>query len=404
MNGFKIMSEFKLNLLNNLFNYRAASAIQLTQLTYKKRITSLSNQKFTYSELAKLVREGLVRMYKPQPNVYKYSLYYLTPKGLEFVQSMLDIVEGEHGEGWLPSDFYSYGWFDYEVYSPPLEQINHHIMLIDFFINISINVPTTIEHRNNLYAKRVTYSNHTLRMDAEVRLEDKSIAIEIDRGTESHSQLIEKFKGYLFYMKDLEAKNISLDFQSIVFIVDNVKHREGGLKRRWLNIMSAFYKAMGESAFKIDLHLCTLEDAHNLLQYELDNKSAFNVLANRYLSNYQINIKKLSFDSLTKKGFVMEDDRKNFYFSVISNEYSTSVVRLYNHSKQFKADYQEYFIATVDNAIRFNYDLARYNVPDKIQELFRELNHCISEENMIKMPRVKYEFFSNEIEEHDIYN
>jgi len=207
MNEVYIMSEFKINLMKNLLIYRAASAIQLTKLNYKKQIPSKSNEKFTYSELAKLVKDGLVKMYKPQPNVYKYSLYYLTRKGHEYMQFMLDIVEGEQCEGWTPNDLDSYGWFDYEVYTPPLEQINHHIMLIDFFIKISINVPTTIQHRNNLYAKRKTWTNHILRMDAEVRLGNKSIAIEIDRGTESHSQLIEKFKGYLFYIKDLEAQN-----------------------------------------------------------------------------------------------------------------------------------------------------------------------------------------------------
>lgn len=392
MNQDKYMSEFKLNLMENLFIYRAASAIQLTKLNYKKRIPSISNQKFTYSELGKLAKEGFVKMYKPQPNVYKYSLYYLTRKGHEYVQLMFDLVEGEQGEGWIPAGVNSYGWFEYEVYSPPLDQIKHHTMLIDFFINISINVFTPIEHRNNLYAKRKTWSNHILRMDAEIRLGNKSMAIEIDRGTESHLQLIEKFKGYLFYFKDLEEKDMNTDFQDIVFIVDNVKKREGGLKRRWSNIMSAFYKAMGDYAFKIDLHFCTLDDAYNLLHYELDHKAAYKALANRYISEHQIKIKYMFYDQISQKGYTMQDDMENYYFIVIAHGYSTTVVRLFKQLKQNNFVYHDHFIAFAGHdEARFDYDLTRYDVTDKVQELFNELHKLFSENNMINMPREKYE-------------
>lgn len=407
MNELNMMSEFKLNLMKNLLIYRAASAIQLTKLNYNKQIPSISNEKFTYSELAKLTKVGLVKMYKPQPNVYKYSLYYLTRKGHEYAQFILEIVEGEQGEGWSPGNLDSYGWFDYEVYSPPLEQINHHTMLIDFFISISINVPTTIQHRNNLYAKRKTWTNHILRMDAEVRLGNKTIAIEIDRGTESHSQLIEKFQGYLFYIKDLEAKNKEIDFKDIVFIVGNVKHREGGLKRRWLNIMSAFYKAMGEDAFKIDIHFCTTEDAYNLLNYELEHKLAFNSLANEYLPKHEkIKIKKLFRDPLSQKGFVMQDDLEKNYFVVLAHEYSTSSVRLYNQLTQTDFKCQDYFIANVDNTARFDFDLARYDVSIKVQDLFSGLSKRITENNIIQMPRVICEEFEStaKMVEYDIYN
>ena len=146
---------------------------------------------------------------------------------------------------------------------------------------------------------------------------------------------------------------------------------------------------MGEYAYKIDLHFCTLDDAYDVLLYELEHNDAFNALANYYLRKNHYLINNLYIEQISQKGFAMQDDQGNYYFSVINQEYSTAIVRLYNHFKQYNLECQDYFVACVDEIPRFNYDLSRYDVSDKTQELFKELGELITDNNKIKMPRVK---------------
>lgn len=381
------LSECKKKILKNLFIYRAASAIQLSKLVYQTQCPTNSNQKFMYGELSKLNKLGLVKVYKPQKDAYKYSLYFLTPKGHEYVQNSLDVIEGQQDGGWYPGN--SFGWFEYDVYSPPLEQIVHHTMLIDLFINISVDVDNEFQHRNNLYAKRKTWSNHILRMDAEVRYGNKSIAIEVDRGTESHQQLISKFQNYLYYFTDLESNNQELDFKDIVFVVDNVKQRDGGLKRRWLNIMSAFYKTMGEYAFKVDLHFCTLDNAYKLLSHELFHDRSWNILFQTLNSKYDLNLYKVWRDTVSKKIFLAQNGNGEYYFTMNIQEYSTTIIRLYNLMKTKKIDCKDYLLACVHGLPNFKYDLARYDVPLKVQQLFKELQVLITIDNRVELQRVK---------------
>ena len=378
----------RLNILKYLFVYRATSAIQLAKIVYKTKYPTISNEKFIYGELAKLRKQGLVKMYKPQVHLYKYSLYFLSPQGLEYIQNSLDLVEGQTGDGWFPNNLDSHGWFKFEVYSPPLEQVVHHTMLVDFFINITVVEGSEIKHRNNLYAKRKTWSNHILRMDAEVCYGGKNIAIEIDRGSESHQQLIEKFKGYLRYFKDLETKNMEIDFRDILFIVDNIKLRDAGLKRRWLNVMAAFYKAMGDYAFKVDLHFCTLDDAYKLLTYEFNEPGYANTLFQTLRMKHNIEIDDFLRDNLTNKMYLALD-LSDYYFTMCVQEYSTSIVRLYDIFKNHSIKCKDIYIACVHELPQFDYDLARYEVPKKIEQLFKELQIVITDENRIELLRVK---------------
>lgn len=393
-----VLSNFRQHLLETLFVARAASAKQLAKLVYNKKFPTKSNEKFTYNELAKLRDLKLVEIFKPQPHISNYSFYYLSKKGLSYIQALLDIMEGTIGSGWnCDYDYYypyevsslplnhDYGYFPYEVYLPPLNQLSHHTMLIDFYINITVVDFNPIEFRNNLYSKRKTWSGHILRMDAEVKFKDKSIAIEIDRGTETHEQLIKKFEGYKRYLSDLETKGLSKDIHAITFIVENRKEKEGGIVRRWNNILSAYYKGMGKYAFEIDLHLTRLDRAYNLLNFQLRYQGVGNALIEKIKEMFnEVNYSVCYINSRNKTPFYFEDTEGYFSLLAISSKFSTSFIN--NVASVDLLRIKHSYLGLMDEEIFLNPDLSRYGVEKKVINLFEDARRIYDEAQPIFIP------------------
>lgn len=124
----------------------------------------------------------------------------------------------------------------YDLYQPSKKQLNHHLLLIDFFIYLRINFgeEESIDHRLSMYCStEYMYNNleYKIRPDAEIMLTNKeSYWIEVDRTTESHSQLLTKFQNYknFFYLK---KNDLPIPFSAIMFVTD-VKQQMYGMNRR----------------------------------------------------------------------------------------------------------------------------------------------------------------------------
>lgn len=265
------ISSTKFNILKWLSYYRGLTADQLAKLIYCTNSITVSNSKSMYNQLKKLEDIGLVKRYRAHPKISKFSIYYLSAKGLEFIQMKLNILEGIREEGWITNqDYLKLGYFKYDTYKPPFKQMTHHLFVVDTLITCYVN---DICHRNNLYASRLS-DNILLRPDAEMKINSKHYLIEIDNGTENHQQLIEKFNRYFHYVASTRDNK---DIDVIVFIIDT-KHSEQ-LNRRWISILAAFHIAMRRIYNLVKLVLITKEEFPLYIDLEKNRPSLINRVA-----------------------------------------------------------------------------------------------------------------------------
>lgn len=253
--GFNISLRDKI-ILAILLSYRGVTAKQLTIFVMGNRDYTLSEEKSIYNSLRKLKKQGLIFAFKLQETVSNGSMYYLSPKGYSLALDLLNVEAGQKGEGWLPyeSSFETnFADLPYEVYSPPKKQTAHHLMLVDLFlqlIEMGDEIPEGIPHRLNLYASQKYLLKdgphmepRKLRPDGEILINSKRYTIEIDRATENHEQLVEKFKIYKAYFEHCKRNGEINTIQGIIFVVED-RRRMHGINRRWASLLAAYVKVL----------------------------------------------------------------------------------------------------------------------------------------------------------------
>lgn len=278
-------------LLKLILSYRGLTAQQLAYIYFGTVQLTLSQEKSIYNDLRKLKKQSLVTSLRLQQSVSKGSLYYLTPRGYEHTKELLNIPIGQKDSGWMPSDFGEYHQADlsYDLYVPPLKQIAHHLLLLEFFTELhraGDRLGGVIEHRHNLYAAKkynTTQGVQLYRPDAQIRIDTQIFTIEIDRATESHEQLIQKFKTYKMHF-DVLSKNGAQLPAGILFIVES-KRREHGIRRRWANIVTAFFKVLYEYSDRVNLIFTTLDQVASVIEFE-QNRTSFDKKMQQHMQNY----------------------------------------------------------------------------------------------------------------------
>lgn len=343
-------------IMETLMSYRGMTAHQLAAMMCVPYHHSLSQEKSVYNYLRKLKKQGLVASHKLQANVASGSLYYLTQKGYEYAKDLLNIADGKEGTGWtqiyMDYDESQLGDIPYDLYSPPLKQPAHHLMLIDFFLNLNrIDEDKIIKHRNNLYCAKnyqVNGKSYRYRPDGEVIIDDKRFTIEIDRGTESHEQLLKKFETYKQYLDYCAGSGVLEDINGIIFVVEN-KRRDHGIKRRWTNILSAFLKVMGKYRKTINLIMTTIDTTKDTIFFEL-NRDLYEIKAREEVENL---LKRKGFSRIirwkdNKTGeatfcHAITDTNYQVFFSAISQEFES---RIYSR-------YEDFLINQIEFAKRY---------------------------------------------------
>lgn len=273
MFGYDI-TDYDIKLIECSLNYRGVQPNHFATVQYEVNYTK-AQEKTIYKYIRKLLDQKLIIKRKRQDG--QGSVYYLTSKGLELAKNLFDIEEGKKGEGWINNSggCTCYGDFTYQIYSPPQEQNSHHLLLVDFFIELHSIKTAYIEHRINLYCA-VTFETEEgkfrFRPDGEVRFEDgRNYAIEIDRGSENHEQLCKKFRTYRQYYDYCKNNGLDKKHSGIIFVVEG-KRKKHGMKRRWKNISAAFFQELGNYYQDVNLILTTVSDATETLLLELNRK------------------------------------------------------------------------------------------------------------------------------------
>ncbi|MGG3854249.1 replication-relaxation family protein [Caldifermentibacillus hisashii] len=328
-----IISEYRLTncsmkLLELLFYYRGMTALQLTKMYYDSENPLPTQKSNIHNYLNKLKKQSLVTSKKLDESIYLGSIYYLTSKGFEAAKEMMNIEVGAKESGFIllneRSGIPTQSDLPYNLYQPPKLQMSHYLLLIDLFIQLRIqfNDDEAIDHRLSMYCSTpytIDSIDYKIRPDAEVLLPHKeSYWIEVDRGTESHSQLLAKFNNYKNFLIYLKENNLEIPFKGIIFVTD-AKQRLCGLKRRWANILSAFLKEMYPFDTDLRLILTPLNEVENTLRFEM-NRNELNESASHLLDE---NLKLRGYKKMLP--FVKTVDKTLFYF-IAKNETAYKII------------------------------------------------------------------------------
>jgi DNA-binding PadR family transcriptional regulator len=355
------ISDHALDCIHFLFKYRGMTATQLAALMYDGSYT-LSQEKTIYNSLRKLKQKGLVKSTKLQEGVSRGSLYELTVKGYEYGKSLVNVELGEEGEGWIIRMYEnsSFGDIPYGIYSAPLEQAAHHLLLIEFFIRLynRDEFREVLDHRLNLYcSENYEWENQSrkYRPDAEIKFNDGRIfAIEIDRGTESHQQLRDKFRKYRCYFEYLKAQERPLP-DGIIFVTEE-KRRTYGLNRRWTNLLTAFFEELFPFSNDVNMILTSMDKVDQTITFE-ENRDVFNNKAQAFLKNmleergYERTRAYVTDNKNMIYTLAVDGDEYLVVFNEISNEYESRIYVRY-------LDFMRYFLDSAkgkDDVYGLNY-------------------------------------------------
>lgn len=271
------LTHCSIKLLEYLFYYRGMTALQLSQMYYETYQLMPTQKSSIHNYLNKLKKKGLVESKKTNDLLHPGSVYSLTTRGLDVAKDLLNIDYGAEGNGYIllnGTDHQAHADLPFDIYSPPKKQVEHHLLLIDFFISLRIHFydDEYILHRLSMYCSveyPVGNKDAKIRPDAEIMLANGDIYwIEIDRATESHAQLLTKFHNYKHYFKYLKDNELLLPMKGILFVTDT-RSRSHGIKRRWASILSAFLKVMHPYDTDVQLLLTPLHDLEKTLRFEM---------------------------------------------------------------------------------------------------------------------------------------
>lgn len=339
--GYDI-TNYEISLINYLLLYRGVKPNHLAIMHYGINFTK-TQEKTIYKYLKRLVDQKLIAKYRLQ-NGLQGSMYYLTPKGFDLAKELFNINEAERGEGWINNnECTSHGDFPYELFSPPMEQASHHLLLIDFLVNLQSTKTESIEYRLNLYSSTTFMTadgKSRFRPDAEVRLQNNRIyAIEVDRGSENHEQLCKKFRTYRHYYDTLKENGLSIKHVGIIFVVED-KRKIHGMKRRWKNIAAAFFKEMKDYHLEVNLIFTTLRDANKTILLEINKKD----YEQKFLHKLGSSLERENHDNINF--FCINDKAGNpkVTFSTIASNGNKFEVVIYMFSQMYETSiYSKYY-------------------------------------------------------------
>ncbi|MBA2873160.1 hypothetical protein HNQ85_003498 [Anoxybacillus calidus] len=348
------LSIHSLKIIEILFKYRGMTANQIAHMIHSGHYT-LAQEKSVYNYLGKLKKQKLVNSYRLQGSFSRGSMYYLSEKGYELAKHWLNIEQEQKGDGWILSDqLHGEGYADlpYDVYKPPLEQTTHHLLLIEFFKQLKMIEGIDLYHRLNLYASKkyqVDGQMYRYRPDAEIKLADGRIfAIEIDRATETHEQLRKKFKTYRNYLEYLRKTEQPIP-TGIIFVVE-AKRREHGMKRRWENMMSAFFEEIGD--FHKDFYLVMtsmdrVPDTVLFEHYRVEYEKAASVAIRKELENVYDKVSNYAKRNPIRNIFSIAIHKKSglfdLYSNVVCHEMDTALYsRVYDFYQRFEPEAKKY--------------------------------------------------------------
>ncbi|MDQ0230945.1 replication-relaxation family protein [Metabacillus malikii] len=214
------ISKQELEVSIRIYENRGATIEHIRKLNFSHLTSDPKGQRDNISKItSSLTKKKLIR----SESCYPYSrekIFYLASKGVEFVKEHIVIDPNNEMAGY--GEYH--GDFDARILKPPLKNIEHTMMFLDFAVKHPRNV------RHNLYAVQeyefLSNDQHSsilkqgkVRPDGEFLSKEKTkFAIEIDTGTERKGSLVSKFENYRRFFDYCKEKNKPLPWGGILFV------------------------------------------------------------------------------------------------------------------------------------------------------------------------------------------
>lgn len=312
-----------------LFLYRGLRAKDVAALRYNTNDITIANEKSTYNLLKRLQEKGMVMRLKNA--VSDHSIYYLSVKALEFVKYELNIQYGANGNGYLPLKSDTTLWdIPYKIYSPPRYQWGHYLMVIDCIktllplygeIRLQLAYYCNLDYEHN-------YKTFKVKPDLMIKTAKKSFAVEVDTGTESMKQLIDKFRKYKLYCEYCSINAEEQKVDTILLVVPNAS--ETNLNRRWVTILEAFYTAFDEQLkTPLNLIFVPMNKVEGAVRFEMQKCS----FENEYKNQIKDHLLQLGYTNAFWYQATLETNETRVYLNDNTKTFKSTYVLL-NHARE----------------------------------------------------------------------
>lgn len=183
-------------------------------------------------------------------------IHYLTTKGVKYFHEHFKIEPTNQLAGFNSI----HGDFTAALLKPTIGNLKHHMMFVDFAIQVYKKPGVAMRH--NLYCVRhydvinkqeIRVKKAAVKPDGEVKLKNGLIfALEIDTGSETYEQLVDKFRNYRQYFDYCTKNNIVFPWSGILIQTKRGNERLTFEKDpRWQNIIRAAVKGLSHYCWSI---------------------------------------------------------------------------------------------------------------------------------------------------------
>ena len=213
---YKRLSTHDLDLLHHLYLNRC--------LTYQQAITfiyqsSQSIERFYRSTVKRLIKLGVVERMEYKPHEY---VLFLTTLGVDIVRENKEIPY----EIFNPdTKIVKRGYYRAGELKMNPRLVNHQVHLNQFVLEFKERAKER-GLKWKYYDEKYVSQYFTIRPDGLIQLMDTDFFLEMDMGTESKKQLIDKWNNYRDFVRTGEFTNRERKIM-ILFITENVKNVEG---------------------------------------------------------------------------------------------------------------------------------------------------------------------------------
>lgn len=212
----KELSDKDLDLLHHLYLYRCLTIHQAREFIY--RMSDRPEYEFYEDVVERLLELGVVELVEYLPNDY---VFFLTTNGVDIVRHTKEIPL----EIFNPdTKIVKRGYYRASELKIHTRLINHQVSLNQFVLEFQ-----EIARRDGLkwkyYDEKYVSQYLTIRPDGLIQLLDTDFFLEMDMGSESKKQLIEKWDNYQSFIHSSEFRNNERNI-IVLFILENVNNTD----------------------------------------------------------------------------------------------------------------------------------------------------------------------------------
>lgn len=275
-NIYDQLGEREANLLYAIYNHRCLTTEQIFRLFYDSKDKEIGDT-YCKRKINFLVKNKFIEKIKHN-NTY---IYYIESIGINYIKKKFSIPTSIYN---LDKNNEERSYFRASELRIKPKNIPHQLALNEFVIDFKQNVPNDIDY--SYCDEKYLTEYEDIRPDGLLEINNHKYFLEIDMGTETTKQLIEK---WVHYRRFFKSNNIALDKQNltILFIVekaDNLVSRIDLIKK------SIFTEILDDVKNEIEIFVGTHEEMLDVIykRIDIENKEEKNIAVLLKKKNFKL--------------------------------------------------------------------------------------------------------------------